>query len=408
MTDPGIGTQAFIQYGKQLLDDDDKALVQNVLDGDWLTQGPTVERFEKEIADYVGAEFGVAFSSGSAALHASAWALGLGPKDTGVTSALTFIASPNAFRHVGAHPQVVDISPHDWNIDLELAPDDCTAVMPVHFAGLPTDLTKWSKRRKHHLVIEDASHALGAMTADGPVGNCKRSDITCFSFHPVKPITTGEGGLATTNNSEIAERLRKFRSHGVKRETGQAEWRYDAETPGFNYRMSDIHAALGLSQLKKLERFIAHRNEIAEFYRQRLNRELIGLPPGPPESFRHGYHLFPVLVSKRDWFYKALREKGIGAQVHYIPAHHHSVNRDMNLQEGDLPVVDSIFKKILSLPIHPGLEEKHLEVVVESVNTLASTISNEELGTESNVSGLDFGEKVEEGSQYPANRSNPG
>lgn len=373
-----------IQYGRQLLDDDDKALVLDVLDGDWLTQGPTVERFENEVADYVGAQFAVAFSSGSAALHAAAWALGLGPGDLGVTSALTFIASTNAFRHVGAKPLVVDISPDDWNIDLTLVPGDCRSVMPVHFAGLPVDLRKWKARKRHHLVIEDASHALGAMTPDGPVGNCKRSDITCFSLHPVKPITTGEGGLATTNNSEIAARLKRFRSHGINREAGAEEWRYDAETQGFNYRMSDVHAALGVAQLKKLDRFISRRNEIAEFYRERLNRELVGLPPAPSKSVRHGYHLFPVLVPQRDSFYTALRQRGIGAQVHYVPAHHHSVNRDMNLEDGDLPIVDSVFKKILSLPIHPGLEEKDLELVIESVNDSGSAISNGEWHQEPN------------------------
>ncbi len=196
-----------IPYGRQKVDESDIRAVVDVLRGDWLTQGPTIERFEQALAEYVGAKHAVAFSSGTAALHGAAWASGLGPGDIAYTSPLTFMATPNAARYVGATPALIDISPETWNLELSELPGDGSAVFPVHYAGLPVKLAEpgWLKRPR--VVIEDAAHALGAKTPEGPVGNCVNSDMTCFSFHPVKPITTGEGGMVTTNNEELAERF---------------------------------------------------------------------------------------------------------------------------------------------------------------------------------------------------------
>jgi perosamine synthetase len=206
-----------IPYGRQSLNQNDIDSVVEVLSGAWLTQGPVIERFEQAVAEYVHAEYAVAFSSGTAALHGAAWAGGLERGDISYTSPLTFMATANAARYVGATPGLVDISLNTWNIDLSLLPAGTRAVFPVHYAGLPVNLNRAGWARRPRLVVEDAAHALGALTPDGPVGNCAHSDMTCFSFHPVKPITTGEGGMVTTNEKELADRLRLFRSHGIEK-----------------------------------------------------------------------------------------------------------------------------------------------------------------------------------------------
>jgi len=352
-----------IPYGRQSINESDISEVVEVLRGDWLTQGPTVERFEESVAEYVGARFAVAFSSGTAALHGAAAAAGLGPGDSVVTSPLTFMASANCARYVGAEPTVVDIEASTWNIDLALVRSDISAVVPVHYAGLPVDLTAFD--RGSRAVIEDAAHALGAHTSDGPVGNCAYSDMCCFSTHPVKPITTGEGGLVTTNDDELVARLRRFRSHGIIRRPEHGEWFYDIAEVGFNYRMTDIQAALGASQLGRIDEFIQRRNEIALTYRRELAGLSVELPPGAPDGWRHGYHLFPIAVDNRAQVFRALREQGIGVQVHYVPIHHHPISSHMGLGVGDLPVCDALYERLISLPIHPGMSDDELEFVLE-------------------------------------------
>lgn len=356
-----------IPYGRQAVDEDDIAAVVEVLRGDWLTQGPTIQRFEEAVAAYVGAKHAVAFSSGTSALHGAAWAAGLGPGDIVVTSPLTFMASANCARYVGATPALVDISPDSWNLDLSLVPEEASAVVAVHFAGLPVDLPNpgWSKRPR--IVIEDAAHALGAHTPDGPVGNCAHSDMCCFSFHPVKPITTGEGGMVTTNSDRYAEALRTFRSHGIVRKPDVAGWYYEIESIGFNYRMTDIQAALGLSQLSKLDGFVQRRNDVADLYRESLSDLPIDLPPHASTGFRHGYHLFPIGVANRKPSYDYLQRSGIGVQVHYIPIHHHPVSRGMSVYGQDLRVCEDVYSKILSLPIFPSLSDSQVEFVVKEV-----------------------------------------
>lgn len=355
-----------IPYGRQNLDDEDIAAVVEVLRGDWLTQGPTIERFERSVAEYVGAEYAVAFSSGTAALHGAAWAAGLGPGNVVHTTPLTFIATVNAARYLGATPELVDIDKNTWNIDLSLIPEYSDAVIPVHYAGLPVDMTpeRWSYKPK--VIIEDAAHALGAHTPDGPVGNCAHSDMVCFSFHPVKPITTGEGGMVTTNNPELAERLRRFRSHGIVRKPEHGEWYYEVEDLGYHYRMTDIQAALGLSQMRKLDTFIARRNELADQYRKLLENFPIELPPSAPAGFLHGYHLFAVLVPERARVFSELRTKGIGVQVHYVPVHLHPSTASIASENQSLRFTEQVYSGLLSLPIHPGL----LDVDISSVVSL--------------------------------------
>ncbi|MGZ4793251.1 MAG: UDP-4-amino-4,6-dideoxy-N-acetyl-beta-L-altrosamine transaminase [Ilumatobacteraceae bacterium] len=359
-----------IPYGRQAVDEADIAAVVEVLRGDWLTQGPTIERFEAAVAEYVGARHAVAYSSGTSALHGATAAAGLGPGDVVVTSPLTFMASANCARYVGATPALVDIDPSTWNLDLAQVDEDAAAVVVVHYAGLPVDLRRFPNRPA--VVIEDAAHALGARTPDGPVGNCAHSDMCCFSFHPVKPITTAEGGMVTTNDDGLAERLRRFRTHGIVRMPERGGWYYEISDIGFNYRMTDVQAALGLSQMAKLDRFIERRNEIAVRYRELLAGSAIGLPPAAPPGFRHGYHLFAVQVAERRRVFDGLRDAGIGVQVHYVPIHHHPVSADIGAKPGDLPVCDAVYEQLISLPMHPGLSDSEQTLVVEALLKLCA------------------------------------
>lgn len=355
-----------IPYGRQSIDDGDVAAVVEVLRSDWLTQGPTVERFEQALADYVGARHAVTFSSGTAALHGAAAAAGFGEGDRVVTSPLTFMATANCVRYVGARPGLVDIDPSTWNLDLAAVPDHVSGVIPVHYAGLPVTLGTWQSAGRP-VVIEDAAHALGASTPDGPVGNCARSAMTCFSLHPVKPITSGEGGIVTTNDDDLAERLRRFRSHGIVRRPELGGWVYEISEIGYNYRLTDIQAALGRSQLDRLDRFIDRRNEIAALYRELLADLPIGLPPAAPAGYRHGYHLFAVTVPDRRAVYDRLREAGIATQVHYVPVHHHPLSADIELPDGGLPVCDEVYEGLLSVPMYPDLRDDDVHHVAEQL-----------------------------------------
>lgn len=361
-------TDRSIPYGRQSVSEDDIASVIEVMRGDWLTQGPTIERFETAIAEHVGARHAVAFSSGTAALHGSAAASGLGPGDKVVTSPLTFIASANCARYVGANLSLVDIDRTTMNINLPAIPVTADAVVAVHYAGLPVDLKRIGHRPR--VLIEDAAHALGARTPSGAVGNCAHSDMTVFSLHPVKPITTGEGGVVTTNDSGLAEALRRFRNHGIVRQPEHGDWYYRIDDLGFNYRMTDLQAALGLSQLTRLDTFIDRRNELAERYRLLLDDLPLVLPPAAPQGFTHGYHLFPILVHERRRIYDGMRESGIGVQVHYVPVHHHPINADLDLLPGDLPECDAVYEGLLSLPMYPGLSLSDQDYVVDALRGL--------------------------------------
>lgn len=354
-----------IPYGRQSVDDADIAAVVEVLRGDWLTQGPHVDAFEDRLCEITNARFAVAFSSGTAALHAAAHAAGLGPGDTVHTSPLTFAASANAAIYVGATPGLVDIDPATLNIDLAAVPPHADALVAVHYAGLPLDLTKLPDRPR--VVIEDAAHAIGAHTPDGPVGNCARSDLCCFSFHPVKTVTTGEGGAVTTNDAELAARLRRFRHHGIEPLPNEGPWVYDIPEPGFNYRLTDLQAALGTSQLAKLERFVARRNELASQYRERLAALPIVLPPPAPPGVRHGYHLFPIQVAERARVVSELRARGIGVQVHYVPIHRFTAYKSFGLRAEDFPNCEAVYAGLLSLPLYPAMSDADLETVATTL-----------------------------------------
>lgn len=356
-----------IPYGHQTIDDDDISAVVEVLRGDWLTHGPAIPAFEEALAKTVGARFAVAFSSGTAALHAAMIAAGIGPGAIVVTSPLTFVASANCARYVGAEVALVDIDSHTLLMDLQaVAPTNCDAVVAVHYAGLPLDLSTLANPPP--VVIEDGAHALGAMTPDGPIGNCAHSDMCMFSFHPVKHITTGEGGMITTNSAELTEKLRRARNHGIVPNPDVGGWYYEVEGMGFNYRMTDIQAALGRSQLAKLAGFVERRNKLAERYRQMLAGMRLTLPPAPPPGVVHAYHLFPIRVDGRDEVYRRLRTRGIGVQVHYVPVHHHPVFAHLTADGQRFPKADQAYEGLLSLPLFPGLSESDQDRVVEELS----------------------------------------
>jgi perosamine synthetase len=357
-----------IPYGHQSIDDDDIDAVVAVLRGEWLTQGPAIEAFEAALCDVTGAAYAVAFANGTAALHAAAAAAGLGEGDRVATSALTFSASAACARYVGATPVLVDIDPKTLNLEPDLVPDDVEALVAVHYAGLPVELSQL--RQRPRVLIEDAAHALGAVTPDGPVGNCARSDLCCFSFHPVKIITTAEGGAVTTNDAELAERLRRFRNHGIERVPEAGAWYYEVRSLGFNYRITDMQAALGIAQLQKLERFVTRRNEIAGRYREALADLPLELPPSAPAGTRHGYHLFVVRVEERHRVFDGLRSEGVGVQVHYVPLHRHPVYASLGYRREDFPATEQAYEGLLSLPMYPGLSEANQDRVIEVLTGL--------------------------------------
>ena len=352
-----------IPYGRQTIEEDDIAAVVAVLRSDFLTQGPAVEQFEARLCEVTGARYAVAVSSGTAALHAALHAGGIGVGDVAYTSPLSFAASANAARYLGARAAFVDIAPDTLNLDPTAIPEDADAVIAVHYAGLPVDLTRLARRPR--VLVEDAAHALGATTPDGPVGNCARSDMCCFSFHPVKTVTTGEGGAVTTNSAELATAMRRFRHHGISKRAGDPFWCYDITELGYNYRLTDMQAALGTSQLAKLERFVAARNAIADRYRQAFADDArVQLPPAPADGNRHGYHLFPIRVAERDRVFDELRARGIGVQVHYVPMYRFT---DFDGDAANHPVTEAAFARLISLPMFPGLTVADQETVVRNV-----------------------------------------
>jgi dTDP-4-amino-4,6-dideoxygalactose transaminase len=347
-----------------------------------------VRAFETAIAEAVGAPHAVAFSSGTAALHAAAHVAGLGPGDELITSAITFAASANCAAYVGATPVLADIDLVTRNVSAETVAAARTertrAVVPVHFAGLPAPVAAIREAVGDDVtIVEDAAHALGAHVDGDPVGSCTHSDMTVFSFHPVKVIAAGEGGMVTTRDPELARRLGAFRSHGMVRDperlTRHTEggWYMEQQELGLNYRLSDIHAALGTSQLGKLERFVAARNAVAERYAEAF-AGLDAIEPAPvaPASSRHGWHLYVIRhrdgAGGRRRLFDGLRAAGIGAQVHYLPVHMHPYYRETyGYGEGLCPQAEAYYAGCVSLPCFPALASEDQARVIEAVRALA-------------------------------------
>ncbi len=376
---------SFLPYGRQSIDEDDIAAVVEVLRGDWLTQGPNIDAFESELAAAVGARFAVSFSNGTAALHAACAALGLGPGDEVITTPLTFSASANCARYVGAKPVLVDVDEACGTLSakhLEAAIGSKTrAIIPVHYAGLPArmDLIHEIASKQGIPIIEDAAHALGARYPGGIVGDGRFSAMTMFSFHPVKHITTGEGGAIMTNDEVLRDGLRLFRSHGITRDPRRLSqpspgpWYQEQVLLGYNYRLTDMQAALGRSQLRKLDRFVMRRRELAARY-DRLFANVRGLRTFEKrDGYEHAYHLyvalidFDVLGRDRGQVMTALREKGIGTQVHYVPVHHHPDFAYLGQKKGDFAVADSLYAQALSLPMFPAMTDDDVDRVVATL-----------------------------------------
>ena len=376
-----------IPYGRQLIEADDIDAVVEVLRGDWLTQGPAVRSFEEALAEACGATYAVSFSSGTAALHGAAFAAGLGSGDELVTSPITFAASANCAAYVGATPRFADIDPATWNLGAETLSaaltDRTRAVVAVDFAGLPAPIEELRGLIGDDIVlIEDAAQALGALASGEPVGSCRHSDMAVFSLHPVKSITGAEGGVVTTNDAGLAERLREFRNHGFIADRNRLEqdpggWHREQHVLGFNYRLSDVHSALAHSQLAKLDRFIEARNRVAARYREALGPVAeLEMPPEAPPGSRHAYHLFVIWhrdgPEARRRLYDGLHERGILAQVHHVPVYFHPwYRRTYGYEAGLCPEAERYYGACLSLPCYPSLSEDDQQTVIDAVRELA-------------------------------------
>ena len=375
-----------IGYGHQYIDDSDIEAVVNVLKSDYLTQGPSVTAFEKKICEITGAKYCVSVSNATAGLHIAVAALELGEGAEGITTPNTFLASSNCMVYNNVKPVFADIDPVSYNIDPKEIEKHISAktklLIPVHFAGLPCDMKKINTiAKKNNLhVIEDAAHAIGSQYADGSyVGNCKYSDMTVFSFHPVKTITTGEGGAVTTNSDELYQKLLMLRSHGVTKDEGvltknPGPWYYEMQSLGFNYRMTDMQAALGVSQLNKLDFFKKRRREVIAMYNKAFADMRYLKTPYEPENVCSCFHLyvtqidFESLGKSRVQVMQELRDKGIGTQVHYIPVPTQPYYKNtFGYKDGDYPVAEKYYEQELSLPLYPDLSDDDVNTVIKAV-----------------------------------------
>jgi perosamine synthetase len=383
-----------IPYGRQTIDEDDIKAVVDVLRSDWLTTGPKVLEFEQAVAAYVGAKYAVAVSNGTAALHAAMYAIGIGTGDEVIVPPMTFAATANCVVFQGGTPVFADVDPDTLLLDPAKVEEKITkktkAIIGVDYAGQPCD---WDSLReiagKHKLrLVADGCHALGAEYKGCKVGSL--ADMTIFSFHPVKHITTGEGGMITTDDAELAERIRLFRTHGIIRDpkcfssqasdlrppTSDSTWFYQMIDLGYNYRITDFQCALGLSQLQKLPKFLKRRREIAALYDEAFAGLSGIITLGARKDSLHAYHLYVIRIDSnilgidRATLFIKLRENGIGVNVHYIPVHLHPFYKD-KFNTGSIlcPVAEAAYEQIISIPMFPGLTDSDIEAVIEAIKT---------------------------------------
>ena len=379
-----------IPYGKQSISKSDIEAVKKVLKSDFITQGPKVPEFEKIVKNFVGSKYAFAMNSATSSLHIACLAIGLKKGDFLWTSSNSFVASANCGIYCGAKIDFVDIDPNSYNMDMKLLKEKLEiakknkklpkVVIPVHMAGQSCDMKTMRALSKQYgfKIIEDASHGIGSKYNDKYVGGCQYSDITVFSFHPVKIITTGEGGVATTNNRALAKKIDILRTHGITKNKkdminpSHGPWYFEQLELGFNYRMTDIHASLGINQMKSLKKFVTKRNSLARNY----NNLLKALPLSTPEQSENtlsSFHLYIVridlkkLKNKKNKIFNLLRKKGIGVNVHYIPIHYHPFYQNLKFKKGYLPETEKYYEEALSLPIYPDLSFKDQKYIVNSL-----------------------------------------
>jgi UDP-4-amino-4,6-dideoxy-N-acetyl-beta-L-altrosamine transaminase len=376
-----------LPYGHQWIDEEDIAAVVEVLRSDWITQGPKVDEFEREVAAYCNAKYAVAMSSGTAALHAACSVAGIATGDEAITTPITFAATANAVVYCGGRPVFADIREDTLNIDPREIQRRLTpmtkAILPVDFAGHPADLDEImaTARARKLVVIEDACHTLGAEYRGRKIGSL--ADMTIFSFHPVKHITTGEGGMVTTNSRKLYEQLKIFRQHGIVRATRIAQpWYYEIVHLGYNLRLTDFQCALGISQLKKLDRFIARRREIAAKYNEAFAEMKEIITPTEEEYVKAAYHIYVIqlrtekLKAGRKEVFEALRAENIGVNVHYLPVHLHPFyQKEFGYKRGDYPRAEAYYERAITLPLFPGMSDEDVEDVAEAVRKVVRAYS---------------------------------
>jgi UDP-4-amino-4,6-dideoxy-N-acetyl-beta-L-altrosamine transaminase len=375
-----------IPYGKQHISEQDIDAVVNTLKSDFLTQGPKVEEFEIKFAHYIGSKYAVAVANGTAALHLSVLALGLEKGKKVITSPLTFVASANAVLYGGGEVDFCDIDPETLLLDIDLVREKLASspkgtycgIIPVDFAGAPVQMDAFRTLADEYglWLLEDSCHAPGGYFYDSlnhkqKCGNGSFADLAIFSFHPVKHIASGEGGMITTNNKELYQKLSTLRSHGIVKEFDNSKeekpgWYYEMQHLGFNYRLSDIACSLGISQLKRINQNLEKRKEIAQRYDEAFANKKVTLPIFK-NKITHAYHLYVIQIENRNGLYNYLKSKGVFAQVHYIPVHLHPFYNKLGFNEGDYPNVESYYKKCLSLPIFPELRIKEVDYVISQI-----------------------------------------
>lgn len=377
----------FIPYGRQDISQNDIDAVVQTLQSEFLTQGPAIEAFENAVALYAGAKFAIAVNSATSALHIACLAAGLGPQDLFWTTPNSFVASANCGLYCGAEVDFVDIDPQTYNLSpLALEKKLAEAkkqgrlpklIIPVHFAGQSCEMVKIKELADSYQIkiIEDASHAIGGSYTEKKIGSCEFSDMTVFSFHPVKVMTTGEGGMILTNSPDLYDRLLRLRTHGITRDSSAMEgashgpWYYQQIELGYNYRITDIQAALGLSQLKRLDEFVTKRHQIAATYNQQLKQLPLTLPFQHTDTYS-AYHLYVIQLNEaakqdRPKVFNKLRESGLGVNVHYIPIHTQPYYQKMGFQLGDFPNAEAYYESAISIPMYPGLSESDQASVIQ-------------------------------------------
>ncbi len=382
----------FLPYGRQWLDDKEINEVVDSLKSDWITTGPKMQLFEDKFKKFKNSKYAVAVNSGTAALHVSASSIGIKPGDEVITTPLTFVASANCVVYRGGTPILADIKKDTYNIDPNEIKKKITsktkAIIPVHFAGQPCDMDEISEIAEENnlYVIEDAAHAIDAEYKGKKVGNI--SDLTVFSFHPVKNITTAEGGLVTTNNEDFYEKLLMFRTHGISKDASKrfgksGGFYYDMKYLGFRYNMSELHASLGIHQFKKLEFFQKRRREIVEIYNKELHDVEEITIPLVKKNIKHSWHLYVIQLNleklrvDRNFIFKALREENIGVNVHYIPIHYHSYyQNNFGIKKGTLPIVEWLFPRLLTIPIFPKMTDDDVYDVINALEKVLKYYKN--------------------------------